>query len=327
MAHLQGLGADNMVRITSVVVVLLLCGVLGRMTDFDLPTVVVNRTSTTPPDHFYPGTGFSLQQCKTLIGYMQDQYASDVPHIKAMSFESLALQSSQNVKASCAHYETLYRHVRDAEQSRLSRVVVPRTRLRGAAKRQLLEDEEHRSLTKKAKYLEACVRAKCTKGQQCSSVGTCQSCKIGTFAAAEFVLRCAECPSGTHGTEAIDKDATEACTACPVGFYANKKAQAECTPCEPGKFQNTPGATGCVNANMPADLDLCNDTHFFPEGATDVGTATKPLARNGAECPSSKTGKDGLPKWAVTLLCVLAGFIGACFARSLYWCLQPPARS
>lgn len=187
--------------------------------------------------------------------------------------------------------------------------------LRGAEKRRLLdlEDEARRSLAKKAKYLEDCVRAKCTKGQQCSDVGTCQACKVGTFASTNFVLRCTECPAGTHGTEAVDKDKEDACKPCPPGFYTDKTGQAECTPCLPGTFQNTTRATKCHNAKVPAHTKLCNDTHFFPEGSTDVDTATTPVFRNGAECPSSKTRKNDLPKWAIALLCVLGGMlIGAC---------------
>lgn len=300
------------VRIIAAIVLLLLCATVRTKVEFELSAEV---TRTITPYHFYPGTGFSREQYKTLIRNMQTDFASVVPRIKSMSFESLALQSSTDDKALRLHYETLYRHLRDAEQQRLLCDVVQRkyNNLRGAEKRRLLEDEAHRSLTKKAKYLEACVRAKCSKGQQCSDVGTCQACKIGTFASANFVLRCTECPAGTHGTEAVDKDEKGACKPCTPGFYTDKTGQAECTPCPPGTFQNTTRATKCHNAKVPAHTKLCNDTHFFPEGSTDVDTATTPVFRNGAECPSSKTRKNDLPKWAIALLCVLGGMlIGAC---------------
>jgi hypothetical protein len=194
--------------------------------------------------------------------------------------------------------------------------------LRGAEKRRLLEDEDRRSLAKKAKYLEDCVRAKCTKGQQCSDVGTCQACKIGTFASAKFVLRCTECPAGTHGTEAVDKDEKGACKPCPPGFYTDKTGQAKCTACYPGTYQNATGATECIGANRPdaPPLDLCNDTHFIPEGATDPDTATTHVARNGAVCPSEKRrGGGGLSQPEMIGLCV--GVV--CAAALFAWCMWP----
>lgn len=303
------------VRIIAAIVLLLLCATVRTKVEFELSAEV---TRTITPYHFYPGTGFSREQYKTLIRNMQTDFASVVPRIKAMSFESLALQSSTDDQALRLHYETLYRHLRDAEQQRLLCDVVQRkyNNLRGAEKRRLLEDEAHRSLTKKAKYLEACVRAKCTKGQQCSDVGTCQACKIGTFASAKFVLRCTECPAGTHGTEAVDKDETSACKSCPAGFYTDKTGQAECTACYPGTYQNTTGETKCHNANVP-DTDLCNGTHFIPEGATDLDTATTHVARNGAECPSEKRRGGGLSQATLYTLYVLAALGIALIA----WCV------
>ena len=241
----------------------------------------------------------NLSMEKALIAAYHISFDAMVPRVHAMSLEGTLLQQSSNDKAVHTHYITLKKNLHEFEHD--------------SEQRRSLRDEDHRFLSKKAKYLEACIRAKCTKGQQCSDVGTCQACKIGTFAAADFVLQCAKCPAGTHGTEAVDKDAQEACKPCPVGFYTDKEGQAECTPCSPGTFQNTTGATGCVDAGVPVHTVLCNDTHFFPEGATDVDTATTPVFRNGEECPSSKTRKNDFPKWAIALLCVLGGMlIGAC---------------
>lgn len=240
-----------------------------------------------------------LSMERALVAAYHNTFDALVPGVQAMSFEGTLLQSSQNRRAVHIHYITLKKVIQDYEQD--------------TEQRRSLRDEDRRSLAKKAKYLEDCVRAKCTKGQQCSDVGTCQACKVGTFASANFVLRCTECPAGTHGTEAVDKDEEDACKPCPPGFYTDKTGQAECTPCPPGTFQNTTRATKCHNAKVPAHTKLCNDTHFFPEGSTDVDTATTPVFRNGAECPSSKTRKNDLPKWAIALLCVLGGMlIGAC---------------
>lgn len=180
-----------------------------------------------------------------------------------------------------------------------------------------LRGANHRELSKKGKYLEECKRRKCTKGQQCSDIGTCERCTIGTFAPANQVLECEQCPVGTHGTDAVDKDAKGACKPCPIGFYADKKGQAECTPCPPGTFQNRTGATKCFDAGVPAHTDLCNETHFFVEGATEMDTATMPISRDGKECPSSKNKKGGFEKWKIILLCFFGGIlIGIC----ILWC-------
>lgn len=149
----------------------------------------------------------NLSMEKALIAAYHISFDAMVPRVHAMSLEGTLLQQSSNDKAVHPHYITLKKNLHEFEHD--------------SEQRRSLRDEDHRFLTKKAKYLEACIRAKCTKGQQCSNVGTCQACKIGTFAAADFVLQCAKCPAGTHGTEAVDKDAQEACKPCPVGFYTD----------------------------------------------------------------------------------------------------------
>ena len=228
-----------------------------------------------------------------------------VPRVHAMSREGTRLQTSQNHKSVLTHDISPKKNMREFEHD--------------SDLRRSLRDGQHRFLSKRGKYLENCRRAKCAKGHQCSDVGTCQACKVGTFAAADFVLQCTKCPAGTHGTEAVDKDTQEACKPCPVGFYTDKEGQAECTPCPSGTFQNTTGATACVDAGVPVHMVLCNDTHFFPEGAKDVDTATTPVIRNGADCPSDKRQGGGLSQSETVALCVGVVF-GAVF---IAWCVWP----
>ena len=167
--------------------------------------------------------------------------------------------------------------------------------------------------SKKGTYLIKCREQECTSGQQCNKVGDCEACPIGTFAPINQVLQCSKCPAGTHGTDAIDKEQEYACKSCSAGFYTNEEAQAECKPCEPGRFQNVTRQTECMPAGIPDDIDLCNETHFFVEGASDMDTAKLPVRRNGAKCPSSSNkGTDDLPKWAKYLLYVVLGLVIGC---------------